>query len=57
MKPKTYLSAYIEPNGKLAWKEPSLLYVWLYYVLNSNKSLIYRLLFTPLFYLISFNWN
>lgn len=47
MKLKTYLSAYIEPNGKLAWKEPSFLCVWLYYVLNNHKSLICKILFTP----------
>ena len=52
MKFKTYLSAYIELNGKFAWKEPSWLYVWMYYVLKYNKSLIYRILLTPpiLFY-------
>ncbi len=56
MKLKTYLSEYIEPNGKLAWKEPSFLCVCLYYILQHHKSMIYRVLFTPpLLDFINFN--
>ena len=53
MKLKTYLSEYIEPNGKLAWKEPSFLCVCLYYILQHHKSMIYRVLFTPPYWILS----
>lgn len=56
MKLKKYLSAYIDANGKFAWKEPSFLCVWLYYILKNHKSVISRMLFTPpLFYFVNFN--
>ena len=55
MKLKAYMSAYIEPNGKLAWKEPSFLCVWLFYILQNHKSMIYKILFTPLLDFINFN--
>lgn len=53
MKLNKYLSAYIQPNGKLAWKEPSILIVWMYYILNRNKSLFNKVLFTPPYYFLS----
>lgn len=53
MKLKAYMSAYIEPNGKLAWKEPSFLCVWLFYILQNHKSMIYKILFTPPYWILS----
>lgn len=50
---KKYLSAYIQANGKLAWKEPSLLVVLMYYVLNRKKSLLNKVLLTIPYYFLS----